>query len=40
MRKRVAMTVAGADLFGRFSEVFLSDDIDGFMELVDDECVW
>jgi len=34
------MTVAGADLFGRFSEVFLSDDIDGFMELVDDECVW
>lgn len=34
------MTVTGADLFGRFSATFLSDDIDGFMELVDDECVW
>jgi hypothetical protein len=34
------MTVAGVEFFRRFSEVFLSDDIDGFMELVDDECVW
>jgi len=34
------MTVDGTDWFGRFSEVFLTDDIDGFMELIDDECVW
>jgi ketosteroid isomerase-like protein len=34
------MTVAPADLFGRFSETFLSDDIDGFMQLIDDDCVW
>ena len=36
------MTVADFDtrFFGRFSQVFLSDDIEGFMELIDDECVW
>jgi ketosteroid isomerase-like protein len=34
------MPVDGAQFFRRFGEVFLSDDIDGFMELIDDECVW
>lgn len=28
------------DFFRRFSDAFLGDDIDGIMELIDDECVW
>jgi hypothetical protein len=36
------MTVTDFDarFFRRFSQVFLSDDIGGFMKLIDDECVW
>jgi len=36
------MTITDVDarFFHHFSETFLSDDIEGFMELIDDECVW
>jgi len=30
----------GADFFRRFTDTFLNDDIDGFTEPIDDECVW
>jgi hypothetical protein len=37
-----AMTITDVDarFFHHFSETFLSDDLEGFMELIDDECVW
>ena len=32
------MPVTGPDFFQRFSDAFLSDDIDGFMTLIDPDC--
>lgn len=34
------MPASGPDFFQRFSDTFLSDDIDGFMTLIDPDCTW
>ena len=34
------MPAGGSDFFQRFSDTFLTDDIDGFMTLIDPNCSW